>query len=563
MTVERQVGDWIGDRFEIHDVHRGGMGIVYIVYDHQGAAGQRVLALKTLLDRFLNDPNQVARFIAECHTWVKLDRHPHIVRAYSVQEIEAKPYILLELVTGGSLRRWIGTPQLDVPQVLRFGVQFCLGMEHAVSKGLKCHRDLKPENILISDGGTLKVTDFGLAKVRDATPADDPGEGPIPLDEPGAGMPSVQPTTRARPLAWADVRVGEPASTINWPSTGSPTSTVDWPGRNDPGPCASKSEPDLELEPDASIDATRDPDPNLTGVGTTLGTWAYMPPEQFDDAKVADIRADIYAFGIVLFEMITGSRPFRGETLAKLERQHARDHPPTIVPYVPRKYAPIARELDQIVGRCLEKDRARRYASFPDLRLDLARLLWRAAHERVRVPSEAELEAWELTSKGVSLGTLGRHDEERQCYEESIRVKPDYAPAWFNQAAALGAQGRPDEAIDFAEMAHHLNPESVPALINKGLALRALGRLDEAIAYFDRAVHLQPRTPEVWFGRGVVLLDQGNGEGALAALDQALRLRPEFPEAIRAVECVRLGTRPRDIPWVRRTEDSGADSCTR
>ena len=89
------------------------------------------------------------------------------------------------------------------------------------------------------------------------------------------------------------------------------------------------------------------------------------------------------------------------------------------------------------------------------------------ARERLGQPTEIELEAWELTNKGVSLGTLGRLDEERVSYEASIRVKPDYAPAWFNQAAAMGASGHPGEAIEYADVALHLNPASVPALINK------------------------------------------------------------------------------------------------
>ena len=147
---KRQVGEWIANRFEVFDIHTGGMGVVYVVYDHHGESGHRVLALKTLRDEFLHDPRQVERFVRECHTWIKLERHPHIVQAYTVQDIDGKPHAVVELVTGGDLRRWIGTSRLDLPQALRFGIQFCLGMEHAVHKGLHCHRDIKPENLLIT-----------------------------------------------------------------------------------------------------------------------------------------------------------------------------------------------------------------------------------------------------------------------------------------------------------------------------------------------------------------------------------------------------------------------------
>src|SRR3954454_9857350 len=190
MQDGRRVGDWIADRYEIFDIHTGGMGVVYVVYDHQGSSGQRVLAIKTLRDEFLRDRKSNIRFTTECGAWIKLDRHPYIVRAYSVQEIQGKPHAVLELVRGGDLRRWIGTPRLDLRQILRFSVQFCLGMEHAVQKGLHCHRDIKPENLLITEGGTLKVTDFGLAKIKDEAMFADPSDEPIPLAETVGDNPS-------------------------------------------------------------------------------------------------------------------------------------------------------------------------------------------------------------------------------------------------------------------------------------------------------------------------------------------------------------------------------------
>ncbi len=183
MPSGHTIGDWIDGRFEVYDIHAGGMGIVYVVYDHHGSAGRRVLALKTLRDGFLDDDRQTKRFIAECETWIQLEKHHHLVHAYAVQQIAGKPYVLMELVTGGDLGQWIGTPRLDLPQALRFGIQFCLGMEHAVQKGLRCHRDIKPANLLVTEGGTLKITDFGLAHIREDELADTSRLDPIPLAE--------------------------------------------------------------------------------------------------------------------------------------------------------------------------------------------------------------------------------------------------------------------------------------------------------------------------------------------------------------------------------------------
>ena len=165
MVGVRSVGDWIGDRFEIFDVHEGGMSLVYVVHDHLGKSGRTVVALKTLKDELLGHKIRRSRFATECRLWVQLGQHPNIVQAHAVEIIEGKPYVVLELVQGGDLVRWIGSRRLNLVQALRFGVQFCQGMEHATRQGLSCHRDIKPGNLLITEDGVLKITDFGLARI--------------------------------------------------------------------------------------------------------------------------------------------------------------------------------------------------------------------------------------------------------------------------------------------------------------------------------------------------------------------------------------------------------------
>src|SRR5262249_7878359 len=113
----------------------------------------------------------------------------------------------------------------------------------------------------------------------------------------------------------------------------------------------------------------------LTRSGSRLGTGAYMAPEQFRDPGSVDIRADIYAFGVVLFEMITGSLPFRGKSLDMLDRQHSRYEPPSVIPSIPRSLVRVASRVDQVVQRCLKKDPGDRFATMSELRKALLSLL--------------------------------------------------------------------------------------------------------------------------------------------------------------------------------------------
>jgi serine/threonine-protein kinase len=100
-----------------------------------------------------------------------------------------------------------------------------------------------------------------------------------------------------------------------------------------------------------------------------------MAPEQFRDPGSVDARADIYAFGVVLFEMITGRLPFKGKSLESLDRQHAKNEPPSVVASIPHRYVRVAADVDQIVQRCLKKDPAQRYRAMSDLRKAMLKVL--------------------------------------------------------------------------------------------------------------------------------------------------------------------------------------------
>ena len=397
MVGVRSVGDWIGDRFEIFDVHEGGMSLVYVVNDHLGKSGQTVVALKTLKDELLRHKIRRSRFATECRLWVQLGQHPNIVQAYAVEIIEGKPYVVLELVQGGDLVRWIGSRRLNLVQSLRFGVQFCQGMEHATRQGLSCHRDIKPGNLLITEDGVLKITNFGLARVCEEMVAFRPelADGTIPLaDAPKAPQRIIFTDPRdqeVRPIGFANpeaTRTVRPSAQENAGAQANAASARPTPKtwglpvpatKNGPIGVAVPTPTTMEKEKETSeyVPLDEKADPRLTRSSARLGTGAYMSPEQFRDPGSVDCRADIYAFGVVLFEMITGKLPFRGKSLDMLDRQHSRSAPPSIVPSIPRSHARVASSVDQLVQRCLKKDPADRFHTMSDLRKAMLAILSR------------------------------------------------------------------------------------------------------------------------------------------------------------------------------------------
>jgi serine/threonine protein kinase len=393
------VGDWIGGRFQIFDVHEGGMSLVYVVNDQMNGPGPQVVALKTLRTELLRSRVRVSRFATECRLWVQLGEHPNIVRAHSVEIFDGRPYVVLELIPGGDLHRWIGTPRLDLTQALRFGYQFCLGMEHALRQGLHCHRDIKPGNLMVTEQGTLKITDFGLARISEEMMGvnRELPDGSIPLAEPNkaqaiiftdprdqaaiASNASLKPATATKTAGprltgphlgslernQAGVVAVEPAE-----SSASTTYSLVQKAANHRRPQSAST---VDKETSEYVSPYETFDPRLTRTGARLGTGAYMAPEQSRDPRSADFRADIYAFGVVLFEMITGSLPFNGRSPDALSRQHTHYKPASIIPSVRHRYAKQAKQVDEIVQRCLKKEPAERFRAFSELRAAIKQVL--------------------------------------------------------------------------------------------------------------------------------------------------------------------------------------------
>src|SRR6266508_4539198 len=227
------VGTKLG-RYEIRSkIGEGGMGEVYRASDLKL---NRDVAIKVLPETFLNDAERLARFHREAQVLASLN-HTNIATIYGVEEENGLRALVMELVEGPTLAERITPGPIPLDDALAIARQVSEALEAAHERGI-IHRDLKPANVKVTPEGTVKVLDFGLAKVFE-------GEAQVT---------------------------------------------------------------DLSHSP-TLVKGTQ--------AGVILGTAAYMSPEQAK-GKVVDRRADIWAFGCVLFEMLTGRRPFEGETLTDL-----------------------------------------------------------------------------------------------------------------------------------------------------------------------------------------------------------------------------------------------------
>ncbi|MFQ3674349.1 MAG: tetratricopeptide repeat protein, partial [Aggregatilineales bacterium] len=448
------VGDRIDGRYEVYEIKLGGMGVVYLCYDHE----QRMpIAIKSFQKRFMDNERAVARFEQEALTWVRLEKHLHIVRALLVQKILGRPHILLEHISGMEglgvdLRSWIEHHRLTLDNTLLFAIHVALGMQHATQKipGL-VHRDLKPGNILVTHDGIAKVTDFGL--VRSLEPASEYGIG--------------------------------------------------------------------------GGDASGEFDDRLTRAHAFVGTPPYMSPEQFT-SRTVDLRADIYSFGCMLYEMLTGQPPFKGRNMAEWQHQHTTVTPDYSLP--PLKQAPS--DLVALLAECLQKSPDHRPAGWSALVERLSQLYEAHIGALPVLATDGEaLEARELIDKGYSLTELGRYYEALEAYDQAIAINSYNARYWGRRGRALRLLERYDDALDSYRRALDLQPDDGWLWNGLGIIYDRMRQSSRALESFERSVRLDPKDTWSWYNLGDLQFRIGQVDQAIRSLQTSLEVDPHNHQA--------------------------------
>jgi tetratricopeptide (TPR) repeat protein len=499
-------GTVLEDIYTIQEVLHGGMGTVYIVFDSKQVEFH---AMKTFQEAYLWNEKVIKQFIKEAEIWVNLERHPHIVQAKKVKMIEGKPYIILEYVAGTDLSRLLDKETLTLQQSLEFSIQFCEGMSYAFMKLGLIHRDIKPANCMITREGVLKITDFGLGKLRTEQQA------------PGS----------------------KPSVSMKLPSSKSSSGSSKGTSKNSSGSSGSSK---------GSTSAT----------GIT-GTLTFMAPELFSEAGSSGIKSDIYAFGIVLYMMLAGVNPFQGENSSKTVSNHLMLEPES--PAIIRKETPLA--LSELVMKCLHKEPSRRYDNFDEIKTEL-RGIYRTATgvEYVPIVGKDVFSEEDWLNKGLSLDSLGRFNEAvltfdralslnpsslkalvhksrsllnsgkvpeaLSCIDEGMKLDPLNGELWFYKGECNWKLGDKDRALQCFDQALELVQEGSVILGRKGRLLFELNRHDDALACYDAALAENSRAADIWTEKGSLLISMKRFEAALDCINQSLEINPRSRDAL-------------------------------
>ena len=158
-----ETGEIIAERYRIKGkIGKGGMGMVYMVRDI--TTGQRC-ALKTLLPQYAKEKRVVERFIREVNTQRKMD-HPGIIKVFGARQVEGTLFYVMEYIDGVSVRDMLKRGRIDMHATFRILYLLCEALEHAHQKTV--HRDISPDNVMVLRDGSVKLLDFGLAKLTES-----------------------------------------------------------------------------------------------------------------------------------------------------------------------------------------------------------------------------------------------------------------------------------------------------------------------------------------------------------------------------------------------------------
>jgi DNA-binding winged helix-turn-helix (wHTH) protein/tetratricopeptide (TPR) repeat protein len=451
----------------LEPVAGGAMGEVYKARDLRLG---RVVALKFLPADLCRDPSSRRRFLREAQAVAQLD-HPNVATIYDTGESEGgRAFLALAFYEGETLQQKLERGPLPLPEAVGIACQIAKGLAAAHRRQI-VHRDIKPANIAVLPDGTVKILDFGLAKMSGATA--------------------------------------------------------------------------------------------LTRLGSSPGTPAYKSPEQTKGEPV-DPRSDLWALGVVLYEMVAGRVPFGGDY------EQAVIYAILHEPLRPLE-GPVPAELTAVVDRALEKEAAKRYQTAEEMEADLARIpLGGDAEVAPRKRSRRQWSgSWKWIAAGLGLAlavALGFWYSTRG----NRRDLPPEVQQYVDQGDKLEWRGDTESILGNAARAYRkalaLDPENpvvmayLAALLTRiQLQFPEKERLTEIRRLTDQAVELAPDHPMPWVAKAKLLLLESKPKEAERAARNAIDREPDFDRGytVRGEALILLGQKDKGLEEIKRGTEVG------
>lgn len=449
----------------LEPVAGGAMGEVYKAKDLRLG---RIVALKFLPADLCRDSSARRRFLREAQAVAQVD-HPNVATIYDTGKSEGgRAYLALAFYEGETLQQKLERGPLPLPEAVGIARQIAKGLAAAHRRQI-VHRDIKPANVVICPDGTVKILDFGLAKMAGAT--------------------------------------------------------------------------------------------TLTRLGSSPGTPAYKSPEQTRGEKV-DPRSDLWALGVVLYEMVTGRVPFGGEYEQAVIYAILNQPPRPLEGNVPP-------ELAAVIERALAKEAAERYQAAEEMEVALAEIPLEQGEERSRRKPVQARRGWSVPWKQLAAGlavlmvlgvALGVWYWREHRWDFAPKVKQ-----LVEQGDDLEWRGDTERILGNAENAYRnalkLDPEN-PVIMAHLAALLARtqaqfpreARFAELRRLTDQAVARAPDHPMAWVARAKLLLLEGDPREAESAASKAVEQDPELDRGYTVLgeALIRQGQLERGLEEIRR-----------
>ncbi|MBU1318999.1 MAG: tetratricopeptide repeat protein [candidate division Zixibacteria bacterium] len=517
-------GEIIGGKFKVLSQDEGGMGRVYVC---QGPDGDRKFVLKTLLDRFMSNQHALSRFIQEARIWVSLGDIPNVIAAYDVEMLDGRPFVIAEYGGSWNLRGWLNKHQVSTIEGIDIAIDIANGMKNAMTLVPSIiHGDLTPDNIILKVWWGCELETQWLIDNADAVSA------------------AIANTSD-------ELERVEKLSEIS--------------GKSIEERILSVNVTDFGLAKIADDESYRRYANTRVRKEGFSGKPRYLSPEQCSGQPVQQ-QSDVYTFGIVLYELMTGHWPYETEANLSVFACHEGAKPTDPLIY----NSNIPPQIHRLVLQCLEKDPGNRPRGFSmifealstsriviseapaDLKERLAAMIRDGLDlniaESLREGKAVARVSFEKPSPVVDLGwqetntlikkalleiSLGNDSEGIALLDKVLESDPTNIEAAVRCSNRLFEAGSYDLALQYSGRALDIDSANVEAMFVKANALAKLNRPEEAIELYKACLVKSPDSTEMLTNIGSTYCDSLNDPAeALNYFNRALEINAAFVPAL-------------------------------